>query len=473
MAAYCRVSSASEDQLASYQAQVQSYDRFIRSRTDYKLVGIFADEGISGTDIKKRTAFNQMMAHARAGQIDMIMTKSLSRFGRNTLDCIKCIRELKQLNVDVFFENENIHTSQSEGELLLTLISAVAQNESANQSENVKWGIRRKYERGSVRSIPSGKFLGYKKDEHGNLVIQEDQAQTIQRIYQACLDGLGTFQIAMMLTREQVPMAYGGKEWCASHILKVLTNEKYQGDTRFQKTYNTDYITKHRAKNKGQLPQPYLKDTHPAIIDRATWELVQLELARQKTFIREHGIDVYHRHCEAFPLSGKIFCSTCGRPYMILESKRVGESGRRYWRCSSFKGEHGLAIEGQLFTPKPHHRISTNPNVIRRHKDPLPRQMMCTDIEIDEQAPVQAFITAWNRLVEIMEEDPRAKIGRGDNCDLLQKYHGDRLMQLLYGIGRFDTMSYELMLKVLDHIEVGRNGRLRVIFLVGFDFEIG
>lgn len=205
----------------------------------------------------------------------------------------------------VYFEKENVHDNNKDGEILLTLISAVAQNESMNQSENVKWGIRRKYERKSVRSVPSGKFLGYRKDQQGNLIINEEQAETVRRIYQAFLHGLGTFQIATMLTKENVPMAYGGKEWCASHILKVLMNEKYQGDTIFQKTFNTDYMTKHRAKNLGQLPQPYLKDSHPAIIDRKTWSLVQLEMERQKQFVDCHSMDKFHHHSEEYPLSGK------------------------------------------------------------------------------------------------------------------------------------------------------------------------
>ncbi len=202
------------------------------------------------------------MQDAIEDRVDMIITKSLSRFGRNTLDCLNSIRELKALGVDVYFEKENIHTMRSEGELLITLISAVAQNESQAQSENVKWGIRRKYERGHVQSVPCGKFLGYDKDDDGNLVINETRAAIVRRIYQEFLDGYGTFQIAKHLTGEKAPMAYGGKEWCASHIKKVLTNEKIKGDTKFQKTYNSDYLTKKRAKNNGELPQHYCENTH-------------------------------------------------------------------------------------------------------------------------------------------------------------------------------------------------------------------
>ena len=233
------MSKGTYEQLSSYAAQVSYYEHYIRSRPDYELAGIFADEGVSGTDARKRDEFNKLMQAARDGELDLIITKSLSRFGRNTLDCLKNIRELHSLGVDVYFEKENIHTLGSKGEMLLTLIAAVAQNESLNLSENVKWGIHRQYERGNAKSIPSGKFLGYTKDRNGNLIIDEAQADTVKRIYKMFLDGHGTHQIACILTKENVPMAYGGKEWCASHIKKVLTNEKYMGDTLFQKTFNT------------------------------------------------------------------------------------------------------------------------------------------------------------------------------------------------------------------------------------------
>lgn len=311
VAAYCRVSSGSEEQLSSYRAQIKHYEKHIQLNPDYVFSGIYADEGISGTSLNKRDAFKRMLTDAREGKLDLIMTKSLSRFGRNTLDSLNSIRELKALGVDVYFEKENIHTLHSEGEMLLTLISAVAENESFTQSENVKWGIRRRYERGDIKSIPSGKFLGYDKDDEGHLIIHEAQAEVVRRIYREFLDGFGTYQIAMRLTKEQVPMAYGGKEWCAGHIQKVLTNEKIKGDTLFSKTFNADPLTKRRVKNTGQLPQYYSEDTHPGIMDKKTWEMVQQEFKRQKAFIKEHTMNKYH-HSERIPFSGKIIYRACG-----------------------------------------------------------------------------------------------------------------------------------------------------------------
>lgn len=435
VAAYCRVSTGSNEQLVSYTNQVMYYENYIKARPDYEMAGIFADEGISGTDIRKRDAFNRLMEAARDGQIDLIITKSLSRFGRNTLECLKNIRELKTLGVDVFFEKENIHTLQSKGEMLLTLISAVAQNESLNLSENVKWGIRRQYERGHVQSIPSGKFLGYKKDRQGNLVIDEEQAKVVQRIYQAFLGGLGTYQIAKMLTHENVPMAYGGKEWCASHIYRVLTNEKYQGDTKFQKTFNTDYLTKRRAKNKGQLPQYYVKDTHPAIIDRETWSLVQMEFARQKQFVQTHSMNYFHHQSEDIPFSGKLICSQCSRTFSLRKTYREVSDNEKYWICHAA----------------------------------LPQVKKCdNNLKLSDGLAEKAFVTAWNELVSsraalhiAWQHDPSEE-------NKLTAYRQANLAELLEGHGHLHTFSYELMLKVLDHITV-HDGFLSVIFLAGYE----
>ncbi len=461
--------------MGSLNAQTSYYEKYIKDRPEYIFAGIYADEGISGTDLKKREAFNRLMQDARDGHLDMIITKSLSRFGRNTLDCLKCLRELKSLNVDVFFEKENIHSMTSQGELLITLLSAVAQTESQELSENIKWGIRRKYERGHVQSIPSGKFLGYDKDEDGSLIINEEQAAIVRRIYQEFLDGYGTFQIARRLTAENVPMAHGGKERCASHILKVLTNEKMKGDTKCQKTYNADYLTKKRVKNKGELPQFYYENTHPAIIDKGTWELVRLELERRKRYCRDHHISTYHRSSEKHPLSARIICSTCGCTYMLKGSKRKGEEGKKYWRCSSFRGKRGAEIEGRMFTPLSRY---TKP-VTDRHsryrakhrKLPQERPMLCTDIRIPAGEPELAFVKAWNRLVDEKEVylQELEQIAKGE--DLLKAYRARELTRLVEQVGHIDVLPYDLMLKTLDHILIGIDAKPEVTFMAGTRLE--
>ncbi|MBU3214787.1 recombinase family protein [Clostridium estertheticum] len=302
VAAYCRVSSSSDEQISSYNAQVQYFKNYIIENPEYDFAGIYMDKGISRTNLHKREDFNRLMQDARENKVDMIITKSLSRFGRNTLDCLNSIRELRALGVDVFFEKENIHTKTSEGEVLLTLISAVVQNESLNQSENVKWGIRRKYEKGCTQSITSGKFFGYNKYESGKLMINEAQAIIVIRIYQEFLDGYAYYKIAEHLTEDRVVTECGDSVWNFSTLKKILTNEKYKGDTLFQKKYNTDYLTKRRVKNNGDLPKFYHEDTHPAIIDKNTWECVQLEFARQAGFIKEHRMNKYHQHSKELTL---------------------------------------------------------------------------------------------------------------------------------------------------------------------------
>ncbi len=412
------------------------------------------------------------MQDCRDRKIDMIITKSLSRFGRNTLDCLKSIRELKSLGVDVFFEKENIHTMRSEGELLLTLISAVAQNESLTLSENIKWGIYRKYERGHVQSIPSGKFLGYYKDETGNLVIDEEQAAVVRRIYNDFLNGYGYYKIAKQLTEDGVPTERGNKVWNCSTLKKILTNEKYMGDTRCQKTYNLDHLTKKRANNNGELPQYYYHNTHPAIIDRDIWQCVQVEFERQAEFCKTHHISTFHRHSEEFPLSGKITCGQCGHTYIQLMSKRKADLGKKYWRCSSFKGENGQVINGQLYTqPRQYVKPSDGSRAAKyrakRRKPLVVREMLCTDITIDIGVPEKAFITAWNQLVDEYDKYLPKWQQIMENGDELQRYRARELMHLVKETGHIDSMANELMLKTLDYIEVGVDGSMEVVFLAG------
>ena len=273
-AAYCRVSTGSEEQLTSYLRQVRHYSQYLDEEPDYINCGIYADEGISGTGIDKRQGFLRMMEDCREGKLDLVITKSVSRFGRNTVDCLVSVRELKALGIDVFFEKENIHTLTAEGEVLLSLIAAVAENESFGMSENIQWGLRRKYETGSVKSVPLGKCLGYRKDEKGRIVIVEEEAIIVRRMYREFLDGLSITEIATGLERDGIRTDQGNAVWSLSTIRKILRNELAKGDFMFQKTFNQDPLTKRRIKNKGELPKYYLEGSHPGIVDLETWECV-------------------------------------------------------------------------------------------------------------------------------------------------------------------------------------------------------
>ena len=264
------------------------------------------------------------------------------------------------------------------------------------------------------------------------------------------------------------------KRLAASGKERILRNELTKGDVLFQKTYNVDPLTKKRAKNKGELPMYYLECSHPGIIDRETWECVRLELERQKAYCRDHHITVYYQHSEENPLSGRIICSICGSTFMLLRSKRVGDTDRAYWRCSSFRGERGLPIEGRTFTPPPRPLTSKVPDSSQRRyyrgkkrKLPEPRQMLCTDIHVPAEEADKAFMRAWNFLVShgLRYTASYREMAR-DGKDELIRYRAREMARLL-DRGRIRETDYGLMLRTLDHIEVTPVGRLAVIFLTG------
>ena len=329
-AAYCRVSSESDEQLNSYLQQVRYYTKYLDEQEEYINCGIYADEGITGTSIKKRSGFQQMMQACREGKLDLLITKSVSRFGRNTVDCLVSVRELRALGIDVLFEKENLHSLGGEGELLLTLIVAMAESESFQMSENIKWGLRRKYETGSVKSVMLGKCLGYRKDEEGQIVIVEEEAAIVRRIYREFLDGLSITEIAVGLERDGILTDQGNKVWSLSTIQRILRNELAKGDLMFQKTFNQDPLTKRRLKNQGELPKYYLEGSHPGIIDRENWECVQLEIKRQEAYCQEHRVIRYHQHNRENPLSTRITCATCGSTFMQLRPKKEEEKDQAY-----------------------------------------------------------------------------------------------------------------------------------------------
>ena len=467
------MSTGSEEQLTSYTRQVRHYSQYLDEQPEYVNCGIYADEGISGTGIGKRQGFLRMMDDCREGKLDLIITKSVSRFGRNTVDCLVGVRELKALGVDVYFEKENIHTLTAEGEVLLSLIAAVAENESVAMSENIQWGLRRKYETGSVKSIPLGKCLGYRKDGTGCIAIVEEEAVIVRRIYREFLNGMSITEIAAGLERDWIRTDQGNTTWSLSTIRKILRNELAKGDFMFQKTFNQDPLTKRRLKNRGELPKYYLEGSHPGIVDAETWECVQLEIQRQEAYCGEHRITRYHHHNVENPLSARITCSICGSTFMLLRSKNMADAGRAYWRCSSFRGERGIPVERRTFTPPPRPLTSKAPDSSHRRyyrekkrKLPAPRQMLCTDIQITAKNANKAFMRAWNLLVgHRMRYAASYREMARDGKDALVRYRAGEMARLLEERGKLREFDYDLSRKVLDHIEVTADGKLAVIFL--------
>ena len=344
VAAYCRVSTDQEEQLSSYEAQVNYYTNYIEKHPDYEFAGIYADEGISGTTTKKREQFNRMIEDCKAGKIDMIITKSISRFARNTLDCLNFVRQLKDLGIGVTFEKEAIFTLDSKGEVLLSILSSLAQDESRSISENSTWGIRRRFEQGKLH-VNHTKFLGYDKDKNGNLVVNEKQAKIVRRIYKEFLDGKGANRIARDLELGGVANWNGKAKWYEGSIRKMLTNEKYKGDALLQKTYTVDFLSKKRADNNGEVPQYYVEDSHPAIIDKEMWEAVQLEMERRRNFALKYGIQKLEYATTDNPFAGRVICGTCGRVFGRKVWNSTSEKLRRIvWQCNGKylgKGEKG------------------------------------------------------------------------------------------------------------------------------------
>lgn len=310
VAAYCRVSTDYDEQASSYETQVDHYKELIQKEPPWEFAGIYADDGISGTNTKKREQFNKMIAACKVGKIDLIVTKSISRFARNTIDCLKYIRDLKAINVAIFFEKENINTMDAKGEVLITIMASLAQQESESLSQNVKMGIQYRYQQGKV-FVNHNHFLGYTKDAQGNLVIEPEEAKVIKRIFYSYLNGMTMKQIADSLKADGILTGGKTKNWRSSSVAKILKNEKYMGDALLQKTYTVDFLNKKRVKNEGIMPQYYVENDHPAIIPKSVFMQVQ-QIIKQ----RRNGITTKngkHRRINGkYCFSQKVFCGKCG-----------------------------------------------------------------------------------------------------------------------------------------------------------------
>lgn len=318
--AYCRVSTEEESQATSYDLQVSYYTDYIKRNSSWKFAGVYADEGISGTSTKNREQFLQMIQDCRDGKIDYIITKSISRFARNTLDCLQYIRELKNLPkpVGVFFEKENLDTLDGKSEFFLTILSSIAQEESRTISENTKWGIQKRFQQGKAH-CPTTYFLGYDTDENGKLVINEEEAAIVRRIYREFLSGKGSKVIAKGLMKDGIRTIRGNKNWTSNAVYRMLTNEKYCGDILMQKSVTIDFLTHKRVPNEGHQPQYFIQDHHPAIIPKEDWHAVQEELKRRSDLFHDPDGKYRQKYSGRMPFSNVLFCAECGRPVLFLK----------------------------------------------------------------------------------------------------------------------------------------------------------
>lgn len=336
VAAYCRVSTDSEEQLNSYEAQKSYYTQKIEESSDWEMAEIYADEGISGTSMKKRTEFKKMITACKRGHIDLIITKSLSRFARNTVDCLETVRLLKANGIGVYFEKENINTLTESSEFLITLFSGFAQAESESLSKNVAWGWRKSAEAGNVY-FQYKRMLGYRKGTDGQPEIVPEEAKIIRRIYRRYLAGCSLGQIKQELEQDNIPTAQKVERWSSAVIHNILTNEKYMGDALLQKTYITDCITKKVKKNMGERPMYYVENNHPAIIPRETFDQVQKEMTRRSSkrkVLQKSGKTELGKYSGKYALTELLVCGECGSPYKRVTWARNGKK-RIVWRCVS------------------------------------------------------------------------------------------------------------------------------------------
>lgn len=365
VAAYARVSTDTEEQQGSYEAQCNYYENYIRQNTEWTYVKVYADEGISGTSAKKREGFNEMIQDAMDGKIDFIVTKAISRFARNTLDTLTYVRQLKDKGVGVYFENQNINTLDSKGEVLLTILAALAQDEIRCLSENVAWGKRKRYADGEV-FIPTERFLGFEKDSDGNIVINEDEAKTVRLIFKLFIEGKTEGSIKRHLENKGIPAPGGGQKWYTRTITSMLQNEKFIGDSLLQKGYVADFLTKKVVKNNGALPQYYVENSHPAILSREVFDLAQAEIARRKELRTDKRI------CTDSPFGGRVICGQCGGFF----GRKVWHSNSQYkktiWRCNE-----KYRTKGKKECDLPH---------------------------LDEETVKSAFVTAFNQIFIYKDE---------------------------------------------------------------------
>jgi DNA invertase Pin-like site-specific DNA recombinase len=338
VAAYCRVSTLLEQQEGSYEAQVDYYTNKINSNPNWKCAGIFADDGKSATQTSKRDDFNALINACMEDKIDLVLTKSVSRFARNTVDALQNIRKLKERSIPIIFEKEGVNTMESGGELLITILSSQAQEESRNISENTRWGLARRFENGQI-SVNHKKFLGYTKDEDGNLVIVPEEAVIVKRIFREYLEGKSIINIAQGLDADGILTVTGLDHWHPGTIDKMLSNEKLCGDACMQKTYTVDFLTKKKIKNDGYVRQYYIEDNHEAIIPKELFHQVQEEKLRRASLhkaavTRKKNKEEKEKskYSSKYILTDLMVCAECGHAYRRQIWSKYGDK-TAVWRC--------------------------------------------------------------------------------------------------------------------------------------------
>lgn len=393
-AAYCRVSTDSDEQETSYEAQVTHYTNFIQAHDGWELAGIFADEGLSGTQAKTRPQFNAMIEACENGDVNLVITKSISRFARNTLDALNYIRKLKALNIPIIFEKESVNTLEASGELMVTILASIAQQESASISQNVRMGINFGFQEGRGR-VNFSSFLGYRRgDKPGTYEIVPAEADVVRRIYRQFLEGYSPKMIADGLMEDGICTPSGGEKWYPSTVASILENEKYAGDLLMQKWYVEDYLTHRCVKNSGEKPQYFVEDDHDPIVPKAVFYQVQGEKKRRSGLAKDPS---KLRFGNRLALNGRLICGKCGR---TLKRYVKPDDALTDWRCR----QRALVKKTDF------------------HED-VPTRCNCRIVrEVEAQrAVVMAFNTLPSRREELVVQRERLLTGEIGRIDALLK----------------------------------------------------
>lgn len=494
VAGYARVSTDKDEQFTSFEAQVDYYTRYIKEHDDWSFVEVYTDEGVSGTSTKHRAGFMRMIEDAKNGKIDLIITKSLSRFARNTVDTLTTIRDLKSRNVECYFEKENIWTFDSKGELLLTIMSSLAESESKSLSDNIRWAVSKKFEQGKF-SLPYKQFLGYDRGPNGEPIINEKEAETVRFIYTNYLKGFSPMTIAGLLSSKGIPTPSGrSKEWSVNTVTSILSNEKYAGNAVLQKTFCQDFLNKKIVKNTGQMTQYHVKGSHPAIITEEMYNLVQEELKKRKSRCQHHySTNIF---------TGRIFCGECGRVY----GPRVQHSNDKYRRvvymCNGKYEQKGHICKTPFLTEakikesfvKAVNKLESHKDGVLKNIEELKNTVLATDAlqtELDRlDIEIDVLKDKWTRLsssgplmdstkASNLEAEYTQALKKRENLENAIRSKTVRRLELDKFIEDFKKMdgqlaafSEELWLTLLDHMTVYKDGKLEFVFRNGEKVEV-
>lgn len=510
VAAYCRVSTKQEEQINSYEVQKKHYTEKINANPEWQMVGIFADKGITGTSVLKRDEFNKMIKLCKSKKIDMILVKSISRFARNTVDCLHYTRMLKTLGIDVYFEEQGIHSIKSDAEFYISIYGTIAQSESENISANVKWGKLQSAKEGKVAFMYKN-FLGYRKGTDGNPEIDEEQAETVKIIYDRFLAGDSLKQIAVKLQNEKRLSPSGRNEWSTATIRSILSNEKYKGDAIINKTFTVDCLTKEIRKNNGERPKYYVENNHPAIIDAETFGRVQEELARRvgKKKVKEIGTKTEQgKYSSKYALTELLICGECHTPYRRCTWTAHGEK-RIVWRCvkrldygkkychnsptlDETRIQAAIVNAIQKFAQQDPQLLKTLKSHIERGINDAVREDDSLDIQLRLAAVEKEINELFNTIsvdtIESFDEKKaeellseknklQSELDRIAELNWKDKNKQSRIAEiteLLDGI-KNRTMEYDdrLVRQIIEAVIVESKEKIKVIFIGGYEIEQG